>query len=259
MMPYLTIGSLSIPTFFIVISLSLSFLVIYLAQRLEDYNGDRKIAYDIAVILMAMGLVGGRLMHVFYEEWPYYQKYPIQILYFWQGGYVFFGGFVLAILSGFIFCKIKKIDFLQHADFFAPLASLAHAFGRLGCFFAGCCFGAKCDLAWAMDGRHPTTLYLSAGELVIFAYLIFLEKKTRQSNQPEIKGSIFMKWILLHSLLRYFIEYFRDDFRGGFYNWPLIGQLSVSQVVCLILIFVSLAFFIIKSRQTSSVHEKQTD
>lgn len=258
MMPYLTLGSISIPTFFIVISLSLSFLVIYLAQRLEDYNGNRKTAYDIALILMIASLIGGRLMHVFYEEWPYYQKYPMQIFYFWQGGYVFFGGLILAILSGFVFCKIKKIDFLQNADFFAPLVSLAHAFGRLGCFFAGCCFGAKCDLSWAIDGRHPTTLYLSVGELFIFGYLILLEKKTRQSSHPDPTGSIFMKWILLHSLLRYFIEYFRDDFRGGFYEWPLIGRLSISQVICLALILVCFIFFIFKNRQTGANQKNTT-
>lgn len=248
MMPYLTIGSITIPTFFIVISLSLSFLVIYLAQRLEKYEGDRKAAYDLAIILMISGLIGGRLMHVFYEEWPYYVKYPVQILYFWQGGYVFFGGFILATLSCLTYCKIKKIDFMEVADFFAPLLSLAHAFGRWGCFFAGCCFGAHCDLPWAVDERHPTTLYLSIGELLIFTYLLFFEKKIRTLNQPKLKGSIFVKWVLLHSLLRYFVEYFRDDFRGTFFSLPLVGLLSVSQIVCLALVVCCFLFFINKSR-----------
>lgn len=247
MMPILTIGSLEIPTFFIVISLSLSFLVIYLAQRLEKFEGDKRKIYDIALILMVAGFIGGRLMHVFYEEWPYYQKYPMQILYFWQGGYVFFGGFVLATLSSFVYCKIRKLNFLAAADFFAPLISLAHAFGRWGCFFAGCCFGAKCDLPWAIEGRHPTTLYLSIGELLIFAYLLFFEKKMRSLNKPELNGSVFIKWILLHSLLRYFIEFFRDDFRGAIISLPLFGKLSVSQIVSFVLIVFCFGFFIKRS------------
>lgn len=248
MMPEVTFGSISIPTFFIVISLSLSFLVIYLAQRLEKYQGDRKTAYDLAIILMVSSLIGGRLMHVFYEELPYYTRYPIQVLYFWQGGYVFFGGFILAALSSFVYCKIKKIDFFENADFFAPLLSLGHAFGRLGCFFAGCCFGSQCTLPWSIEGRHPTTLYLSGGELLIFAYLIFFEKKARTLDRPDLKGSVFVKWVLLHSLMRYFVEYFRDDFRGAVYEWPLFGRLSVSQVVCVILVIFCFAFFISRSR-----------
>ncbi len=250
MMPYLTIGSVSIPTFFIVISLSLSFLVIYLAQRLEKYDGDRRSAYDLAIILMVSGLIGGRLMHIFYEEWPYYQKYPLQTLYFWQGGYVFFGGFILATLSSLIYCKIKKIDFFTIGDFFAPLLSLAHAFGRWGCLFAGCCFGAKCELPWSLEGRHPTALYLSIGELLIFTYLLFFEKKIQKMNRPDLKGSVLMKWILLHSLLRYFVEFYRDDFRGSFFNWPLVGSQSVSQIVCLVLIIFCLGFFISRSRRS---------
>lgn len=248
MMPYLTIGSMNIPTFFIVISLSLSFLVIYLAQRLEKYDEDRRPAYDIAIILMVSGFLGGRLMHVFYEEWPYYQKYPIQILYFWQGGYVFFGGFFFATLNSFIYCKYKKIDFLKFGDFFAPLLSLAHAFGRWGCFFAGCCFGAKCDIPWSIEGRYPTALYLSIGELLIFTYLIFFEKKMRSMNRTDLAGSVLVKWFLLHSLLRYFVEYFRDDFRGAFYSFPLVGQLSISQIICLIIVVFCFLFFISKSR-----------
>lgn len=253
MMPYFTFGSVTVPTFFVVISLSLSFLVIYLAQRLEKYNGERREAYDVAIILMVSGLIGGRLMHVFYEEWPYYTKYPLQILYFWQGGYVFFGGFILATLNGLIYCRLKKIDFFAMADFFAPLLSLAHAFGRWGCFFAGCCYGAHCSLPWSIQGRHPTALYLSAGELLIFAYLIFFEKKMQDANKPELNGSLFVKWVLLHSLLRYFVEFFRDDFRGAEFEWPLVGSLSVSQLVSLILVLFCFLFFISKSRLKKSV------
>jgi phosphatidylglycerol:prolipoprotein diacylglycerol transferase len=243
MMPILTLGSFSIPTFFIVISLSLSFLMIYLSQRVDRMHVDRKVAFDIAILLMISGFIGGRAMHVFYEEWPYYQKYPWQILYFWQGGYVFFGGFILCVVASYVYCKMKKVDYLEMADFFAPLASLSHAFGRLGCFFSGCCYGSLCDLPWSIEGRHPTTLYLSGGELLIFAYLIFFEKKIKAMDRPDLKGAVFVKWVLLHSLMRLIVEYYRDDFRGAFYSLPLFGRLSVSQVVCVFLILLCGIFF----------------
>ncbi len=247
MMPLITFGGISIPTFFVVISLSLSFLVIYLSHRAEARDMNRQAAFDIAIILMVTGFIGGRLMHVFYEEWPYYQKYPLQVLYFWQGGYVFFGGFILSAVSVYAYCKMKKIDFLAMADFFAPLLSLSHAFGRLGCFFAGCCYGSKCDLPWAIEQRHPTVLYLIIGELLIFSYLRFFEKRLEKMRRPDLKGSVFVKWVMLHSFLRLMVEYYRDDFRGAFYEWPLLGRLSVSQMICVILILLSTGFFISRS------------
>ncbi len=250
MMPLLVIGDISIPTFFIVISLSLSFLVIYLSHRVDKYEVDRKTAFDIALILMVAGFLGGRLLHVFYEELPYYKKYPWQILYFWQGGYVFYGGFILCALSTFIYCKIKKVNFFQMADFFTPLLSLSHAFGRLGCFFAGCCYGAKCSLPWSLEGRHPTTLYLFIGELLIYFYIIFFEKKIRALNSPHLKGAIFAKWVLLHSLLRLNVEYFRDDFRGAFLQMPGFGNLSVSQVISLSLALICMIYFLTRLKKT---------
>jgi phosphatidylglycerol---prolipoprotein diacylglyceryl transferase len=244
MIPEFVLGNFSIPSFFVVISLSLSFLVIYLSKRLDTSDYNRTNAYDIALIIMVSGFLGGRLMHVFYEEWPYYQKYPEQILYFWQGGYVFFGGFFAALTSTLIFCFIKKINFLQMADFFTPLLSLSHAFGRLGCFLSGCCFGSKCNLPWAIENRHPTTLYLMGGELLIFCYLLIFERHIKKLNRSDLIGAVFFKWILLHSLLRLIVEYYRDDFRGAFFNLPLLGRLSVSQLICWLLILFCTSYFI---------------
>jgi phosphatidylglycerol:prolipoprotein diacylglycerol transferase len=246
MMPEFLIFGISVPSFFVVISLSLSFLVIYLSQRIDHMNKDPRGAYDIALILMISGFLGGRLMHVFYEEWPYYTKYPMHVLYFWQGGYVFYGGFILSSISTFIYCKIKAVRFLEMADFFSPVLSLAHAFGRLGCFFSGCCYGAKCVLPWSLEGRHPTALYLLFGELLIYAYLLFFESQIQKLNRRDLVGAVFVKWILLHSLMRLSVEYFRDDFRGAFFNLPLFGQLSVSQLISLALVILSLSYFVSK-------------
>ncbi len=244
MMPMISFGQISIPSFFVVISLSLSFLVIYLSMRIDSHGVSSTIAYDLALVLMIFGFVGGRLMHVFFEEWPYYEKYPYQILYFWQGGYVFFGGFFASFISALIYCRIKKIQFLKMADFFSPLLSLAHAFGRLGCLLAGCCYGLKCNLPWALEGRHPTVIYLIVGEFLIYLYLLFFERYIKSLKENGLSGAVFFKWVLLHSLLRLNVEYYRDDFRGSFFNWPLFGRLSISQVICLILILLCLIFFL---------------
>lgn len=245
MIPFINLGSLQIPTFFLVISVSLSGLLFFLSYRVDSFARDRKIAFDIALLLMAAGFIGGRLMHIFYEEWDYYKANPEQIFYFWNGGFVFLGGLIFCLIAGFIFARYKKINFLEWADFFTPLFSLSHALGRIGCFLSGCCFGAQCALPWASAGRHPTALYLFFGELVIFLYLLLAEKK----QIYKFSGGLFVKWLLLHSLLRFSIEYFRDDFRGLFIRLPLLGSLSVSQIISLVIIISSLVFFYFQKKR----------
>lgn len=244
MIPYIVIGTIQIPTYFLVISLSLSFLLILLSYRVDMFSKDRKLAFDIALLLMISGFLGGRLMHVFYEEWDYYKLHPELILQFWNGGFVFLGGLFFCLIAGFIFAKIKKIKFSEWADFFTPIFSLSHAFGRIGCFLAGCCFGSQCILPWAYAGRHPTALYLAGGEFLIFLLLLLSEKK----KIFQLQGALFVQWLLLHSLLRFFVEYYRDDFRGVFLQIPFFGSLSVSQILSLLIIVCSVSFFVLKRK-----------
>ena len=247
MIPVIQLGPLQIPTFFLIISLSLSCLLFFLSYRVEQFSKNRKIAFDIALLLMASSFIGARLLHIFYEEWAYYRAQPLQIFYFWNGGFVFFGGLILCLITGYIYARTKKINFLEWADFFTPLFSLGHALGRVGCFLSGCCFGAPCALPWAYAGKHPTALYLAGGEFMIFLLLLLFEKK---QVCKFMSGGLFAKWLLLHSLLRFNVEYFRDDFRGLFINLPLLGSLSVSQVISLVIIVLSLVFLVMKKFAT---------
>lgn len=244
MIPIIYIGSVQIPTYFLVISLSLSCLLFFLSVRVETFSKNRKLAFDIALLLMISGFLGGRLLHVFYEEWDYYRLNPEQILFFWNGGFVYLGGLIFCLISGFIFARYKKINFSEWADFFTPLFSLSHALGRVGCVLSGCCFGAQCTLPWSLAGRHPTALYLAIGELLIFIVLLFIEKK----QFFKFFGGLFTTWLLLHSLLRFNVEYYRDDFRGLFISFPLLGSLSISQIISLAIILSSLMFFFLKLR-----------
>lgn len=239
MMPFIQLGTLKIPSFFVVISFSLSLLLFFLSLRVDRHHKNRKQAFDLALLLMLSGFLGGRLMHVLYEEWTFYRENPAFIFYFWNGGFVFFGGVLTCLLAGYAYTQIKKINFWEWADFLAPCFSLAHALGRVGCFLSGCCFGHSCHLPWAYEGRHPTAIYLMIGEFFIFLLLLLMEKK----KVYRITGALFIKWLLLHSLLRFNVEYFRDDFRGLFISIPLLGSLSVSQLISLLLIIGCLVFY----------------
>ncbi len=237
MFPQIKIFNSQIPTFFLVISLSLTLLLFWLSARLDSENGkkfNRPIAYNLSLLIMVCGFWGARVFHVFYEEFSFYQEYPAQILKFWNGGFVYFGGMTTAFLASFIYLKSKKQDLIKWADFMTPLLSASYALGRVGCFFEGCCYGKTCDLPWAVAGLHPTQLYMAMGEFFILGLILLFEKK-----KSVYDGFLFFIWILLHSVFRFVFEFFRDDDRGN----AILG-LSISQAICLILISMSFGFII---------------
>lgn len=240
MMPFIRIGHFLIPSFFAVISFGLSALLFFVSVRVEQLKKNRKIAFNIVLILMIAGFLGGRIFHIIYEEPAYYLESPWQVFAFWNGGFVFFGGLILSWLSVWSYCKWQKLTFLDWADFFAPVLSLGHAIGRLGCTMAGCCFGSYCSLPWAVDGRHPAPLYLMLAELCIFTLLMLLELLDRKKKFIPRPGFLFFLWLLLHCTVRFFVEYIRDDFRGSFWPVPGFGDLSVSQLISLILMLISI-------------------
>jgi phosphatidylglycerol:prolipoprotein diacylglycerol transferase len=240
MLPQISAFGVHIPTFFVVISISLSVLLFWLSSRLDSEKGrsfHRVTAFNLSLLIMISGFLGGRFFHVFYEEWSYYQQYPTQIFKFWNGGFVYFGGMISAAVAAYIYLKREKQNFLLWADFMTPLLSASYALGRIGCLFEGCCYGKYCELPWAISGRHPTQIYMILGEIFVLALLLLLER--RQQADP-VSGYLFIKWILLHSIFRFVFEFFRDDDRGS-----LIAGLSISQVVSLFLILLS-GYFLLR-------------
>jgi phosphatidylglycerol:prolipoprotein diacylglycerol transferase len=229
MLPEIKLSDLIVlPTYLIYLSLLYCFLIFYVVHRARNQNQDRKIALDIGLIMMVGGFIGGRLMHVFYEEPGYYQPDWSRIFKFWEGGFVFYGGFIVAALGCWLYARWKKISFFSWADFYAPILALGYGLGRISCFLSGCCYGRACDLPWAVTfswdlnqvARHPTQLYAVLWELVAFAILIILERRKILARNP---GFLFFLWLGLHGLGRLMMEHFRDDFRGAF-----MAGLSVS-------------------------------
>lgn len=215
---------------------------------------------DLCMAAMVGGFVGARLFHIVYEQPMFYWSHPEQIWRIWEGGYVFYGGFIGGFLAVSAVIKLKSLDFFNWADFFAPLLALGYALGRLACFLNGCCYGRACDLPWALSMphlaggdkfilRHPTQLYATFIELFIFLILIFLERK-KQITQTHLnkwftpKGQLFFLWMALHSLSRIFMEYFRADFRGN-----LVLNLSISTWISVIFLIAGLFIFFIRGRK----------
>ncbi|MFP5519609.1 MAG: prolipoprotein diacylglyceryl transferase [Bdellovibrionia bacterium] len=226
----------NIPTFFLLISIgiSLGLIFAYKDEKPEHLNGGNNFSNLILLVLIG-SLAGARLIHVVYENWEFYQTQPWSILAIWNGGFVFYGGFLGAIGLGHLYAYLKRWnrqDILKTYDFFAPPLALSYAVGRLGCFFNGCCFGKSCDAWFAISHRFPTTLLTSLTELIIFIFLLIIRKK----QMPP--GGVFFIWLPLHALSRALMESQRADFRG-----PTLG-LSISSWISLVLIVISVFYWL---------------
>ncbi len=145
---------------------------------------------------------------------------------FWQGGLTFYGGLMLAVPAGLWFAKRRKLGALRAADLLAPALMLALAFGRIGCFLNGCCYGSKTEssLGVLFPGhyayRHPTQLYEFLFALSLFVILRWLLRPRLTRN-----GQLFGAMLTLYATFRIGIEWLRDDPRGA------LGPLSTSQLI----------------------------
>lgn len=259
MHPWIEIFGEKIPTYLLWISLTYCFGLLYLYKRGQSRGFSKNIILDSALVVMVAGFIGARFFHVLYEEPSYYLEAPLRIFYIWQGGFVYFGGALLAFISLKLWARNRPIDFEQLLDIYAPVVVLGYGIGRFACLFAGCCHGGACELAWAIvyppgveapSGipLHPTPIYASLWAFANYAFLLFLERKysprtNRKNFLPE--GMLFYIAVVTHSFGRIFMEYFRGDHRG----MELFG-FSISSIISLTLIFVATRLIKSKSEMT---------
>ena len=167
------------------------------------------------------------------------------------GGIASLGGIISAMVCLGLFLRFHPATrdrYGEALDIVFPVVSLCQVLARIGCFSAGCCHGRPAfDLPWAVTFSHPATaciykgipvhptqLYMVGGNLVILVILLALR------NRPFFKGSLIWLYLLAYGLLRLVVEFYRGDVR------PMIGVLSINQVVCLI--FLMLGGFMLARR-----------
>ena len=197
---------------------------------------------DLAIIAIPMGLLGARLYYVLFN-WGYYSQNPSQILNFRGGGMAIHGAVIAGLLTGYIFTKIKKINFLKMADTVMIGMPLAQAIGRWGNFINQEAHGGPTNLPWGImvDGVkvHPTFLYESIWDALIFVFLWMFRKK------KKYEGQIIVYYIGLYSLGRFFIEGLRTDSL-------MIGPLRMAQVISLIGVVGSIIAHIYLSKKDNN-------
>ena len=194
---------------------------------------------NLAIIAIPCGLLGARLYYVIFN-WPWYSKHMSEILNFRGGGMAIHGALIGGILAGFIYTKIKKINFFKMADTVMIGIPLGQAIGRWGNYINGEAHGGPTSLPWGImvDGVkvHPTFLYESIWDLGIFIFLWFFRK------HKKYEGQLAIYYLILYSLGRFFIEGLRTDSL-------MIGPLRMAQVISITTIIVCLILHKILSKK----------
>lgn len=198
----------------------------------------------IFMVVAVAAIIGARAYYVIFN-WPYYGTHPDQIIAVWNGGLAIHGGLIAGVLTLWLGCKYYKIRFWQLADILAPLMILGQAIGRWGNYFNQEAYGfavSKADVPWAMwiDGayRHPTFLYESIWNLLVFFFLLWLTKQlfTRE-------GEVGLSYLMLYSVGRFVVEGFRTDSL-------MLGTLRMAQVMSICL-FVGAALVLLYRRKSN--------
>ena len=238
-------GFFKIFTYGLLVATGFLVAILLASSRAEKEGLDSQKVLDLCFYVMVSALLGARLLYVV-VEYRYFSAFPLEIFKFWKGGLVFYGGLILGVLISLLYLKRNQMPMWKTADLLAPSIALGQSIGRWGCFFAGCCYGKKTDVAWGItftDSRslspleislHPTQVYLSLNAVFIFIFLMWLSKR------KVFDGQILWSYGILYSIGRFVIEYFRGDDRG----FPVEQVLSTSQFVG-VFIFILSAFMLL--------------
>jgi phosphatidylglycerol---prolipoprotein diacylglyceryl transferase len=254
-------GEIRLPLHTYGLLIASAFLVgIWLAQREARRRGqDAERIADLAFWILVAALVGSRVYYILVNWGDYFGARALvstplgripRLLAIWEGGLVFYGGFIGAALTAWWYMRRTGMAFLPHADTLIPSVAFGHFLGRLGCFAAGCCWGdvAHAHLPWAARfppgslayqtfanrehpaeflaadrlttlPLHPVQLYESFGELAIFLLLVLVVRPRKSFH-----GQVLASWLLAYAVLRTVVELFRGDVERGVWLGLGAGQ-----------------------------------
>src|SRR4030042_1157389 len=238
--------------FFLILGIVVAGILAILRVRKEDLRIPFERLADLFFYAVLSAIVGSRILFVLIN-FDLYRENPLKIFKIWEGGLVFYGGLILAIGVAIGYMRWYRLPAWKLFDLISPLLALGLFFGRIGCYFAGCCYGKETSLPWGViftDPNslarlnvplHPTQLYDAANGLVIFLFLLWKEKR------KAFDGQIFLFFLLLYSITRFFIEMLRGDPRGFLFQ----DVISTSQGIGIFLAILSIFMLFFLKRKSA--------
>ena len=257
----LNLGFIKIPLHTYGLMIAIGFLTaISFVRKLAAKNKvNPDLVSDLSFWLLMYGFVGARILFVI-TRLDYFMQNPLDIIKVWEGGLVFFGGLIASTAYSVFFFYKHKLSPWTMIDILSPGVVIAHAFGRIGCLGAGCCYGSPTNLPWGIKLNselvdislravplHPTQLYESASLFILFAGLAYIGK------HKKFAGQVGLTYFMVYPIIRSIIEIFRGDSIRGFL---IDGILSTSQFIS-ILVFITAALVLNYRLNKSGAHAKR--
>ena len=216
---------------------------------------DQTRVMDLGIYIIISALVGAKAL-LLVTDFRSFAGNPRALLDLARSGGVFYGGLILAVVVALWYIRRIGLPLWTTCDVFAPGIALGHVTGRLGCFFAGCCYGKATTVPWAITFTnpyaaanvgtplniplHPTQLYEAGAEALILLILLSTERRGRR-----YEGRTFWLYMLLYALSRFIIEFYRGDPRGT------VLMFSTSQFISVILAPLAIAMLVHLGRRTA--------
>lgn len=264
------IGSFPVTTYGVMLALGM-FLALFVASRLavrDGINKDR--VFDLGLWTLLGGLLGSKILMLFVDENYNHNLWNIFSLDFLRSGGVYYGGFIGGFLTLAGLMYFYKLNFWKVADAFAPAVALGQFFGRQGCNAAGCCWGKATNMPWGVQFSelgheytgvpiyddhggalhlHPVQLYESFAMLIVFGILFYFHKR------KKFDGQILIMYMIFYPLIRFTIEFFRNDPRGNLLGLGDLTGFSTSQMISLLVAAIAVVFLFLRLRTKSKNYE----
>lgn len=207
--------------------------------RVKGYDEDS--IFNMIIAAVICGIVGGKILYIV-TEFKEIMKEPSIIFKDFGSGFVIYGAIMGGALAVYIYCKRKQWSMLEISDLIIPAVAIAQGFGRIGCFLAGCCYGAETtsplSVVFPEEGLapsgihlHPTQLYSSVFDFLLGLFLLWYYKKNNK------RGRTLSLYLILYSIGRFFVEFIRDDPRGT------VGVLSTSQFIAIFTLLLGVVIY----------------
>ncbi len=251
------IGAFTVHTYGFLLAVGV-LLAILLSLKLGKNEGiDSRVLSDFIFYTILIGLVGAKVF-LFVTELDHYMRHPGEIISLLTSAGTFYGGLIFGGLFVVWYSRKHKLNLTKIADVMAPSVALAHFFGRMGCFSAGCCWGRPggdspfCVTFTSPDtttgvphniALYPTQLVEAILNLLNFIVLLFLSRK------KKFQGQVLAVYIFNYSLIRFCVEYFRGDHDRGYLFGGIdqpFSSLSIPQLISIIGV-ITAAFIYIKA------------
>lgn len=254
MHPSIQLFGLTLPTFGLMMMTGLisAFVLLHFQRKHIAITEDD--FYSVAIVAIIAGMLGSKILYWIVEIDEIIAD-PTYLLRTITVGMVFYGSLIGGIIGIALFCLKKKQPLLQYVDLISPAMVLGQAFGRIGCFLAGCCYGAPSDSCLAVVypagvgsaaptgvGLLPTQLFESGFCFLLACFLAWLFRRLKKL------GTTTGAYFILYGIWRFIIEFFRSDDRGA------VGALSTSQFIGIFIVLIGVILLVLVRRGKTADH-----